>query len=101
MLPADHAAAVFVIGRQHLVARLEVEAAGYVVHALGRVARQRDFVQLGSDELRSLGSHCFHLVAEAAPGIGQWIALQLGEVRGQGVGHHAGRCANTAAVEMH
>ena len=36
--------AVLVIGRQHLVARLEVEAAGYVVHAFGRVARQRDFV---------------------------------------------------------
>ena len=101
VLPADHAAAVLVIGRQHFVARLEVEAAGYVVHALGRVARQRDFVQFGPNELRSLGPHRFHLIAEAAPSIGQRIALQLGEVRGLGVGHHAGRRANTAAVEMH
>ena len=75
MLPADHAAAVLVIRRQHLVARLEVEAAGYVVHALGRVARQHDLVQLGPNELGPLGPHLFHLAAEAAPGIGQRIAF--------------------------
>ena len=75
VLPADHAAAVFVIGRQHFVARLEIEAAGYVVHAFGRIARQRDFVQLGPNELGPLGPHLFHLAAEAAPGIGQRIAF--------------------------
>ena len=101
VLPADHAATVFVIGRQDFVAWLEVEAAGYVVHAFGCIARQRDFVQLGPNELRSLGSHRFHLIAEAAPSIGQRIALQFGEVRGQGVGRYAGRRPNAAAVEMH
>ena len=69
-----------------------------MVHAFGRVARQRDFVQLGPDELRPLGPHRFHLFTEAA---GQWIALQLGEVRGQSVSYHARRRPNTAAVEMH
>ena len=47
------------------------------------------------------GSHRFHLFTEAAPSVGQRIALQLGEVRGQGVSYHARRRPNTATVEMH
>ncbi len=45
---------MFLVGEEHFVAGLEVEALADGVHALGRVAGEREFVFLASDEVSQL-----------------------------------------------
>ena len=102
VLPADHAAAVFVVGGQDFVPWLQLEPGGDPVHALGGVGGEGDLVLGDPQEGSGFVPHAFDLAVQprALKGMVVWAAFQFVQEIAKCLDNGARGGADGAAIEV-